>query len=341
MKKLIFLLGFLGILGFCMNADGQTPVSGKTSTTNRVQNNASNSADRHNRKGDSQLNRANSSYQRAQSTSTNRPATTTANRPTTTTSTTTTTTTNRNPKTNTTTTTTPKKPVATSTTVVPSSNTNRTPATTTATTTTNRPATSSAGNPAKVTTTSPANEPKRGYDSRGQANPQPAPHGGRGNHTPGAPDSPNPNFGPAPYVSHNPHHFGSHVNVPPRVRPVYYGGIPFYFYNSQFCRLMNGYYVVCRPPLGAVIAYSIFNTWNPVIVIHNNRTYYYDDGTFYLPRNRDYVVVAPPIGALVAELPSNYETIVLEGRVYYKVDNVYYKEVIVNGYYWYEVLFVS
>lgn len=181
-------------------------------------------------------------------------------------------------------------------------------------------------------------ELKRGYNDDGVASPQPAPTGGRGNATP---NDPGKGFGPAPFMHPNHHNFGGHMNIPPRIQPVFYGGVPYYFYNSVFCRMMNGYYVICRPPLGAVIAYSIFNTWHPVIVVHKNVRYYYDDGTFYLPRNRDYVVVAPPVGALVAELPCNYETIVLEGRVYYKVDNVYYKEVIVNGYFWYEVLFVA
>ena len=117
--------------------------------------------------------------------------------------------------------------------------------------------------------------------------------------------------------------------------------VPYYFYNSVYCRYLNGYYVICRPPLGAVIAYAIFNTWKPVIVVHNNVTYYYDDGTFYLPYRNNYQVVAPPIGARVAELPSNYEEIILDNTLYYKVDNVYYKAVVVSGYIWYEVVFVS
>ena len=139
----------------------------------------------------------------------------------------------------------------------------------------------------------------------------------------------------------NHHNFGYHMDVPHHIRPVYYHGMPYYFYNSLFCRYLNGHYVICRPPIGAVIAYSLFHTWRPVIVIHRNVTYYYDDGTFYVPRKNDYEVVAPPIGARVAELPSNYEEIVLDGNVYFKVDNVYYKEVVVSGYIWYEVVFVS
>lgn len=104
---------------------------------------------------------------------------------------------------------------------------------------------------------------------------------------------------------------------------------------------MHGHYVICRPPVGAVIAYTLFHSWHPVVVVYNNRNYYYDDGTFYLPRAQNFVVVAPPVGALVAELPSRYEVIVLDNRVYYRADNVYYKEVVVNGYLWYQVEFVS
>ena len=141
----------------------------------------------------------------------------------------------------------------------------------------------------------------------------------------------------------NYHNFGHYMNIPPRIRPVYYHGVPYYFYNSIFCRYINGRYIICRPPIGAVIAYSIFNTWRPVIIVYNNVNYYYDDGTFYRRHANkiDYEVVAPPIGARVAELPSTYEEIVLDGNLYYKVDNVYYKEVVVSGYLWYEVVFVS
>lgn len=187
-----------------------------------------------------------------------------------------------------------------------------------------------------------ASEPKRGYTTGGVAKPQPVPSNYNGNHNGGHhPGDVPPPPKPVPYMHPNHHGFGYHLSVPHHIRPVYYGGIPYYFYNSSYCRYINGYYIVCRPPVGAVIAHSIFHTWNPVIVVYKNVNYYYDDGTFYSPRQQDYVVVNPPIGARVAELPSNYEEIVLDGYVYYKVDNVYYKEVVVSGYIWYEVIFVS
>lgn len=202
----------------------------------------------------------------------------------------------------------------------------------------NKPAASSSVSsrgPAPTASATTDDATKRGYNDHGQARPQPAPqnygHAGAPGHAPK----------PAPYMHPNHHNFGYHMVVPRHIRPVYYHGMPYYFYNSVFCRYINGYYIICRPPIGAVIAHTIFHTWRPVIVIHRNVTYYYDDGTFYVPRKNDYEVVAPPIGARVAELPSNYEEIVLDGNVYFKVDNVYYKEVVVSGYLWYEVVFVS
>lgn len=191
---------------------------------------------------------------------------------------------------------------------------------------------------------------KRGYTEQGQPKPQPIATGPRNEnpnvdaddrHPGGSGHGQHHGTPHTPYVHPNHHNYNGHMHIPPRIRPVYYHGIPYYFYNSVFCRYINGYYVICRPPLGAVIAYAIFNTWKPVIVVHKNVNYYYDDGTFYLPYNNNYQVVAPPIGARVAELPSNYEEIILDNTLYYKVDNVYYKAVVVSGYIWYEVVFVS
>ncbi len=190
-------------------------------------------------------------------------------------------------------------------------------------------------------------EVRRGYTEQGQARPQPVATGPRNEGVGNLADKNSGSHGHGhaaphtPYVHPNHHNYNQHMHVPPRIRPVYYHGVPYYFYNSVYCRYINGYYVICRPPLGAVIAYAIFNTWRPVIVVHKNVNYYYDDGTFYLPFNNNYQVVAPPIGARVAELPSNYEEIILDNTFYYKVDNVYYKAVVVSGYIWYEVVFVS
>mgnify|MGYP003291917496 CR=1 FL=1 len=183
-----------------------------------------------------------------------------------------------------------------------------------------------------------ASNTRRGYNNEGTPTPQAAPGAGSG-YNPGTHDSKHPD----PYMHPNHHGYGSHMNIHDRYlpRPVYYGGVPYYFYNSVFCRHINGVYVICRPPIGAVIAYAIFRTWNPVVITHRSVRYYYDDGTYYLPHNNNYIVVTPPVGACVPELPSSYEVIVLDNRLYFKVDNVYYKEVVIDGYIWYQVEFIG
>ncbi|MCR5842209.1 MAG: hypothetical protein K6G86_09085 [Bacteroidales bacterium] len=67
--------------------------------------------------------------------------------------------------------------------------------------------------------------------------------------------------------------------------------------------------------------------------------YFYDDGVFFI-KNSDgkYVTIVPPAGALVQELPDDYETIILEGDEYYKVDDTVYKLTIIDGTPYFEVL---
>lgn len=379
MKKFMLMMSIFLMTGLVsMEAGAQTPNSSRanttrsrtaTSVTKPSSPSTSSAAARQMRKGDAQLNKANNSYQKAQQ-QTSRPASSSVTRQTTLSNVRPSASTGA-PKTIST-----EKPAAkTTTTVKPSSPattrpansnvSNRTTMAKPTTTTTNPTISNSRQNPgaAKSAQVSSGKVPtpngesssvKRGYTEQGKAQPQPVSgprNGGNlnggdvkpapGNHHPES-HGPHPGGAPhTPYVHPNHHNYHSYMHVPHHVRPVYYHGTPYYFYNSVFCRYINGHYVICRPPLGAVIAYAIFHTWKPVIVVHNNVSYYYDDGTFYLPYNNNYQVVAPPIGARIAELPSNYEEIILDNTLYYKVDNVYYKAVVVSGYIWYEVVFVS
>lgn len=75
--------------------------------------------------------------------------------------------------------------------------------------------------------------------------------------------------------------------------------------------------------------------------MHENPYYYYN-GTYYDEYESSYRVVAPPVGAIVESIPEGYETIVIDGETYYKVDDVQYKPVVQdNGEIWYEVIKVS
>lgn len=66
--------------------------------------------------------------------------------------------------------------------------------------------------------------------------------------------------------------------------------------------------------------------------------YYYQDGVFYILRNGQYTVIVPPAGALVTSLPDDYDTVVMDGQEYYRVDNTVYRTTLVEGTPYLEVL---
>ena len=70
-----------------------------------------------------------------------------------------------------------------------------------------------------------------------------------------------------------------------------------------------------------------------------NVQYLYQDGVFYTQAaNGEYVVIVPPAGALVESLPEDFETVVLNGNEYYKVDNTIYSVAIIDGKAYFEVI---
>ncbi|MGM9737532.1 MAG: DUF6515 family protein [Candidatus Cryptobacteroides sp.] len=70
-----------------------------------------------------------------------------------------------------------------------------------------------------------------------------------------------------------------------------------------------------------------------------DRQYYYEDGVFYIiNENGRYQTIVPPAGALVQELPEDYDTLVLDGVEYYRVDDTVYRLTLVEGAPYLEVL---
>ena len=68
-------------------------------------------------------------------------------------------------------------------------------------------------------------------------------------------------------------------------------------------------------------------------------SYFYQDGVFYVQgADGQYYVIVPPAGALVESLPEDYETVILDGNQYYKVDNTIYRMVINDGKPYFEVV---
>jgi hypothetical protein len=98
----------------------------------------------------------------------------------------------------------------------------------------------------------------------------------------------------------------------------YMPGNTYYHYN-------HGYYgTYYRPRLGftiGVLPYGYYPFY------WGDYEYFYSDGLFYQYNDSEYTVVEPPVGAEVTSLPSNAQSIVINGQQYYEVDGVYYKPV--------------
>lgn len=90
----------------------------------------------------------------------------------------------------------------------------------------------------------------------------------------------------------------------------------------------------------AYSAYELANQLGLVQSYANAATeYYYEDGVFFVVNAKgQYEVIVPPAGALVSELPDDYETLVMNGIEYYRVDNTVYRVTLVDGTPYLEVL---
>lgn len=88
-----------------------------------------------------------------------------------------------------------------------------------------------------------------------------------------------------------------------------------YYYNRGFYGSL--YYPRIGFSLG-VLPYGYYPFW------WNDLQFYYSGGYFYQYDNGQYTVVEPPIGAAVNSLPSDAQSIVINGQQYYEANGVYY-----------------
>lgn len=186
---------------------------------------------------------------------------------------------------------------------------------------------------------------------------------------------------PRPNIHHGHHYYGYRVKTLPIGHTVvHYGGVSYHFHNGIYYRPYGVEYVICRPPIGAYFARSLFDLTLTSIKInmltnaarkaaraatlaaeyaainssyrvrtasqiaetiaYDNQDYYYDDGVFYIIKNGNYYVIEPPVGALVTQLPYDYEVITLRGDDYYIVDNALYEVVVIDGNLYFQVMCV-
>lgn len=137
------------------------------------------------------------------------------------------------------------------------------------------------------------------------------------------------------------YHYGYCATVLPKgaYRRVY-NGINYYYVDNVFYRPYGNTYIVCRPPVGATFAHAVIGAALTALIVRNtldNSRYYYNNGVYYSRRNDRYTVIEAPVGALVSQLPDGYEEVVIDGNLYYQVDNVLYKTTVYSGLPYFEV----
>ena len=90
----------------------------------------------------------------------------------------------------------------------------------------------------------------------------------------------------------------------------------------------------------AQIAYGLANELGLIQSYASASTsYFYQDGVFYTQgSDGQYYVIVPPAGAIVDRLPEDFDTVILNGEKYYRVDDTIYQMVINEGRPYFEVL---
>ncbi len=110
----------------------------------------------------------------------------------------------------------------------------------------------------------------------------------------------------------------NHPGYSGTVRAGYLPGHAYYHYNHGY---YGSYY---GPRLGFSIGFLPYGYYP---FYFGDDEYFYSGGLFYQYENDQYTVVEPPVGAEVKTLPSNAQSIVINGQQYYEVNGVYYEPI--------------
>lgn len=115
------------------------------------------------------------------------------------------------------------------------------------------------------------------------------------------------------YRWHDRPHYGWHMHyLPAGYFTIWAGGSRYYYYDGLYYQYVgNGDYVLVNPPVGAYVR-SIPPDFQPVIV--NGRTFYADNGVYYVLTPRGYKVVPAPMVPVevVAPQPVVVQTVVAQ-----------------------------
>jgi hypothetical protein len=117
-------------------------------------------------------------------------------------------------------------------------------------------------------------------------------------------------------------------------RNYYYGGRANYgrgYYSYSPWANRSGFYYnrgyyssLYYPRLGLSFGYLPYGYYP---FYWGDMQFYYGNGYFYQYNNNQYTIVEPPVGAAVNSLPSDAESIVINGIQYYQSNGVYYQPI--------------
>lgn len=103
----------------------------------------------------------------------------------------------------------------------------------------------------------------------------------------------------------------------------FYG--PSYWRTHNYYHYYHGYYgTYYAPRLGFSIGFLPYGYYP---FYYDDAEFFYSGGLFYQYDNNEYTVVEPPVGAEVNTLPSNAQSIVINGEQYYEANGVYYQPI--------------
>ena len=103
-----------------------------------------------------------------------------------------------------------------------------------------------------------------------------------------------------------------------------YGGRGGYFGNHYWYPYRNYYNSYYYPRLGFSIGFLPYGYYP---FYWGDYQYFYSDGLYYRQYNDQYTVVEPPIGAEIKQLPSDAQSIMINGEQYYESNGVYYQPI--------------
>jgi hypothetical protein len=124
---------------------------------------------------------------------------------------------------------------------------------------------------------------------------------------------------------------GTRVRVlPARYSPVVYSGRQYFVDDSGAYYVVqpDGQYLIVQPPVGVVVSALPAGV---VPIVYGPTTYYYLDGTYYVPQPGGFAVVNPPPGVVVPALPTGAAQVIINGVVVYQFNGFNYTPSFQNG----------